>query len=227
MRIKHLFVAGVIAVTAGSLLAGALAQASRQGSVSTSKVVISTRVVPKLGRILVNSKGLTLYMFVPDKQKRVTCKGVCAVIWPPIKVKAGAKLVAAGGVNSKLLGSDASPAGGRVATYNGWPLYLYKGDAKPGAATGQALNLNGGLWYVLATSGKVIKTKLLTPTSETTTTTTATNTNTTHTTTTTPPTSTTTAGNDGCPAGVTIGTSGNSDNDGDENGDPTDGDGCI
>jgi mono/diheme cytochrome c family protein len=32
---------------------------------------------------------------------------------------------------------------------------------------------------------------------------------------------------DGCPSGVTIATSGNSDNDGDENGDPTDGDGCV
>ena len=224
MRIKYLFVASVIAVTAGSLLAGTLAQASPKVATATSKIVISTRVVPKLGRILVNGKGLTLYMFVPDKQQRVTCKGVCAKIWPPIKVTAAAKLVAQGGVEAKLLGSDANPAGGRVATYNGWPLYLYAGDRKPGAATGQALNLNGGLWYVLASSGKVIRTKVLTPTSETTTTThTTTTPATTPVTTTTP----TTAGGDGCPTGVTIGTSGNTDNDGDENGDPSDGDGCV
>ena len=38
---------------------------------------------------------------------------------------------------------------------------------------------------------------------------------------------TTTIPNDGCPAGVTIGTSGNTDNDQDENGQPSDGDGCI
>ena len=35
------------------------------------------------------------------------------------------------------------------------------------------------------------------------------------------------AANNGCPSGVTIGTSGSTDNDGDENGDPTDNDGCI
>jgi mono/diheme cytochrome c family protein len=33
--------------------------------------------------------------------------------------------------------------------------------------------------------------------------------------------------NNGCPAGVTIATSGSTDNDTDENGDPTDNDGCI
>jgi hypothetical protein len=39
---------------------------------------------------------------------------------------------------------------------NGWPLYTYVADTAPGADTGQALNLNGGLWYVLAPSGLVI-----------------------------------------------------------------------
>ena len=56
--------------------------------------------------------------------------------------------------------TEAVPVGGRVVTYNKWPLYTYVADTKPGQATGQALNLNGGLWYVLAPSGKVIRTKL-------------------------------------------------------------------
>ena len=55
--------------------------------------------------------------------------------------------------------SDRNPAGGRVVTYNKWPLYTYIGDTAPGQAKGQALNLNGGLWYVLSPSGKVIKAK--------------------------------------------------------------------
>src|SRR5436853_91909 len=58
-----------------------------------------------------------------------------------------------------LLGSDRNPAGGRVVTYNKWPLYTYVADTAPGQAKGQALNLNGGLWYVLSPSGKVIRTK--------------------------------------------------------------------
>ena len=71
----------------------------------------------------------------------------------------GAKAVAAGGAKQALLGSDPDPAGGHVVTYNHWPLYLYLGDSKPGVAYGQALNLNGGLWYVLSPSGALIKHK--------------------------------------------------------------------
>jgi predicted lipoprotein with Yx(FWY)xxD motif len=131
------------------------ARSSRQATT----VVISTKKLPKLGTVLVNAKGLTLYMFVPDKQKKVTCVGTCAAVWPPLKLAKGAKPVAKGQAKASLLGSDPNPAGGRVVTYNKWPLYTYVADRKPGMATGQALNLNGGLWYVLAPSGKVIRTK--------------------------------------------------------------------
>ena len=107
-----------------------------------------------LGTILVNSKGFTLYMFVPDKQKRVTCKGSCAVIWPPLKIKAGQKPTAGGLARRRLLGTY-----GRVVSYNKWPLYTYVSDTKPGQVTGQAVNNSGGLWYVLSPGGKIIKTK--------------------------------------------------------------------
>ena len=147
---------------ATALLAALLVPSAASATATTAKstkhasVVISSRKVGNLGTILVNSKGLTLYMFVPDKHKRVTCVSTCAVIWPPVKLPPGGKIVAKGKVEAKLLGSDRDPAGGRVVTYDGWPLYTYISDKKPGQATGQALNLNGGLWYVLSVSGKVI-----------------------------------------------------------------------
>ena len=125
----------------------------------TAAVKISTRKLPKLGSVLVNSKGRTLYMFVRDKRKKVTCVGSCAAAWPPVKLPKGSKAVALGKVKAALLGSDRNPAGGRVVTYNKWPLYTYIGDTAPGQAKGQALNLNGGLWYVLSPSGNVIRTK--------------------------------------------------------------------
>jgi|SRR5579884_23543 len=161
MRVNKL--STLLALVAASLLVVAVSTASGARSRSHTRlaaVVISTRSIHGLGRVLVNSKGRTLYMFVPDKRKKVTCVGGCAKIWPPIKVTKGEKFVATGGVKKALLGSDADPAGGRVATYHGWPLYLYVGDTKPGQAFGQALNLNGGLWYVLSPSGAVIKTKV-------------------------------------------------------------------
>jgi predicted lipoprotein with Yx(FWY)xxD motif len=125
----------------------------------TTSIRISSKTLPKLGTVLVNSKGRTLYMFVPDKHAKVTCVGACAAVWPPVKLPKGAKAVASGKVKSSLLGSDPNPSGGRVVTYAHWPLYTYVADTKAGEAKGQALKLNGGLWYVLSPSGTVIKKK--------------------------------------------------------------------
>lgn len=138
----------------------ASASAGSSGSSSASSgPEINTATVTGLGTILVNSQGQTLYMFVPDKQSKVTCVGACASVWPPAALTTGQTAVASGGAKSSLLGSDKNPSGGEVVTYNKWPLYTYVADTAAGTATGQAVNLNGGLWYVMSPSGAVIKTK--------------------------------------------------------------------
>lgn len=158
MRVKRLLAVGSVVALAlvGTAVALAADHASKRHA---STLKISTRSVTGLGKILVDSRGRTLYMFVPDKRKSVTCHKVCAKIWPPLFLPATAKFAVAGGVKRALLGSDKDSTGGRVVTYNHWPLYLYLGDRKPGDATGQALNLNGGLWYVLTPSGALVKHK--------------------------------------------------------------------
>jgi predicted lipoprotein with Yx(FWY)xxD motif len=120
-------------------------------------VKISAKSVSSLGTVLVNSEGLTLYTFAPDMHSKVTCLSSCASVWPPLRLESGKKPVASGQVKQPLLGSDPDSEGGQVATYAGWPLYTYTADTSPGMATGQALNVNGGLWYTIAPSGKVIK----------------------------------------------------------------------
>ena len=149
----------VAALVVMAALAGDADARGSTGRTAGTVVKISTRNVPGLGTVLVDAKGRTLYMFVPDKHARVTCVGTCAAIWPPVKLSSGGKPVAAGRAKASLLGSDRNPAGGRVVTYGGWPLYTYVADTRAGVATGQALNLNGGLWYVLAPSGKIVRTK--------------------------------------------------------------------
>lgn len=146
-------IALVAAAVAALVVAGGSSAAPSVARHVTKAPTVQTRTIKKLGTVLVNSKGLTLYMFKPDHQKRVTCKRGCAVVWPPLKVKLGQRPTAGGAAKKKLLGLD-----GRVVTYNHWPLYTYIRDRKPGQATGQAKNLNGGLWYVLSPSGKIIKT---------------------------------------------------------------------
>lgn len=122
-------------------------------------VTISAASVGGLGTVLVDSKGLTLYTFAPDKKSKVTCTGSCAAFWPPAMLASGQKPVAGAGVQASLLGSDPDPTGGQVATYAGWPLYTFLPDKTPGAASGQALDSSGGLWYVISPSGAVITKK--------------------------------------------------------------------
>jgi predicted lipoprotein with Yx(FWY)xxD motif len=135
------------------------APSSTSTAASAGAVKISSATIARLGPTLVDAKGRTLYVFVPDKDKKVTCVGGCAAIWPPAFLPKGQKAVAAARVKQSLLGSDPDPAGGRVITYAGWPLYTYVTDRAPGQATGQALNLNGGLWYVISPAGKLITKK--------------------------------------------------------------------
>jgi len=155
---KHSLGIPVVAVLAATVAIVAIGWTGPANSSAAARqaankaATVQTKTLKKLGTILVNSKGRTLYMFVPDQRKKVTCKGSCAVAWPPLKLKKGLKPTAGGAARKKLLGLD-----GRVVTYNRRPLYTYIGDSKPGQANGQAQDLNGGLWYVLSPAGKVIK----------------------------------------------------------------------
>jgi len=126
---------------------------------SGKAVTISSRTIPGLGDVLVNNAGHTLYVFAPDKATKVTCTAACAAVWPPEYLPAGAHAVATNGVMTSLLGSAPDPAGGNVVTYHGWPLYTYVADTAPGSAAGQDVNLTGGFWWVITTSGTVIKKK--------------------------------------------------------------------
>ncbi len=115
------------------------------------------QALPVVGTALVDQAGRTLYIFEPDHHAKVTCVGSCASVWPPLKLSSGQSATATGQATSSLLGSDPDPEGGRVVTYDGWPLYTYVGDTV-GHAAGQGLNTSGGLWYVISPSGTVITT---------------------------------------------------------------------
>jgi predicted lipoprotein with Yx(FWY)xxD motif len=116
-----------------------------------ASTTISTRKT-KLGTVLVGPNGRTLYIWVADTRNHSKCAGACARVWPPLLAKGS--LRARGGVNPKLL-SLTSRKGGRQVTYNGWPLYYYIGDARPGQTTGQASRDFGANWWVIGINGGV------------------------------------------------------------------------
>lgn len=129
--------------------------AGAEHSISTAAVM--TRKISGLGTVLVNSKGRTLYVFMKDARSRVTCTGSCASFWPPLKWTSTSKPTAGGAAKSSLLSSDKNPSGGRVVTYNKWPLYTYVGDSAAGQSKGEGQNLNGGKWYVISAGGALVK----------------------------------------------------------------------
>ena len=108
----------------------------------------------KLGTILVDSQGITLYDFVKDKGTTSACYGACAALWPPLLTTG--KPVAGPGVRPSLLGTTKRKDGKLEVTYGGHPLYYFVTDRKPGETTGQAVDQFGGPWWVLSAAGKEI-----------------------------------------------------------------------
>ena len=108
-----------------------------------------------LGRVIVDSKGRTLYLFEKDTSRRSACSGQCAQFWPPLLTH-GAP-VARTGVKQSLLGKIRRADGTQQVTYAGHPLYLYVGDSKPGQTNGEGSQEFGAGWDVLSASGKKIE----------------------------------------------------------------------
>jgi predicted lipoprotein with Yx(FWY)xxD motif len=155
-RLGWLLAASSLAVLAAGC--GTTGTVSRVGGAGLrgGPVILSAEKIPDLGTVLVD-EGVTLYVFAPDRATEVTCKGPCASAWPPLTIAPGQKASASGAVRSELLGTDPGPEGSRVVTYAGWPLYSFVSDTEPGEANGQNVDLNGGYWYVISPSGKIIR----------------------------------------------------------------------
>jgi predicted lipoprotein with Yx(FWY)xxD motif len=98
--------------------------------------------------VLTDAKGFTLYWFAPDTSTTSKCNGSCASFWPPVKGPVTA--VGVKGTFGTIKRSDGSVQ----ATFDGHPLYTFKGDKAPGEASGNGLNINGGLWHQAVVSGK-------------------------------------------------------------------------
>jgi predicted lipoprotein with Yx(FWY)xxD motif len=128
---------------------------SKPSSASTGggSGVISVADNPKLGQILVDSKGNTVYYFLKDKQGGSTssCSGACAGVWPP--VASSGSPTAQKGADASKLGTIKRSDGSTQVTYNGWPLYTYTGDSKPGDTNGNDFEQFGAEWYALTPQG--------------------------------------------------------------------------
>jgi predicted lipoprotein with Yx(FWY)xxD motif len=131
---------------------GSAAMASARSATGATKVGVASS---RLGRIVVDGKGRTLYLFEKDKNRRSACYGDCATFWPPLLTRG--KPVARPGVKRSLLGTTRRANGSEQVTYGGHPLYRFSLDRKPGQTKGEGLQNFGAGWEVLSPAGKKIE----------------------------------------------------------------------
>ncbi len=154
--VTTVFAAGMLTVAAcGSSPSGGSGGSSSSPSASapsSSANAASAGTVVKTAKIggatvLTNSKGFALYWFAPDTPTTSKCNGSCAQFWPPLPGP-----VTGSGIMGTF-GTITRSDGSKQATFDGHPLYTYKGDTKPGEATGNGLNISGGVWHEVTESG--------------------------------------------------------------------------
>ncbi|MGV1049091.1 MAG: hypothetical protein ACOYD4_11275 [Solirubrobacterales bacterium] len=113
---------------------------------------VSLASAPKLGLVLVDSKGFVLYDFHKDKDATSSCYGACAQGWPPLLTEGAPQ--PSNGANASMLGTTKRKDGSVQVTYAGHPLYTFAGDKKPGEANGNDISAFGAEWYALQGNGE-------------------------------------------------------------------------
>ncbi|HEX3737204.1 MAG TPA: hypothetical protein VHV53_06645 [Solirubrobacterales bacterium] len=119
---------------------------------ATTVAVVKVLNTPKLGKVIVDSEGMTLYDFHKDKGTMSACYGACATAWPPLLTDGAPK--AMGGAQASLLGTTKRKDGTVQVTYDGHPLYGFVEDQKPGQTTGNDIDEFGAEWYALEPNGE-------------------------------------------------------------------------
>jgi predicted lipoprotein with Yx(FWY)xxD motif len=146
----------LVAVTATALLTlsacgnGGSSPAAQQPAGSTAAGTATTQALgvgqTSLGKVLVDSRGMTLYTLSADGHDHSTCAADCLQFWPAVApAKAGRLAV--------TTGSTSTPDGTPIATVAGHPVYTFSQDGAPGDVNGEGITEFGGTWHAIAPSG--------------------------------------------------------------------------
>jgi predicted lipoprotein with Yx(FWY)xxD motif len=144
---------GAPATTAAAATTAAPATTASGGAATSaaSGAAPITVAQSSLGQILTDANGMTVYGFTNDSAGTSTCTGGCAKSWPAVTTTSD-ELPA--GLDAKVF----SVVEGADETYQlkagKWPLYTFAGDKAAGDTNGQG---SGGVWFVVAPDGSLIK----------------------------------------------------------------------
>ncbi len=119
--------------------------------VAEGVISIKTDEDSQLGTILVDNKGLTLYMHTKDGKNSSACTGACAASWIPVT---GTSIEVADGLDSGDFELFDRGDGDKQVSFNGHPLYRFSSDKKRGQTNGQGVNY---IWYVAGANGEPVK----------------------------------------------------------------------
>jgi len=120
------------------------ASAAPSASAMATTGSVHTATDAKLGKILVDANGRTLYVFDKDTAGTIACTDPCTGTWPPLTVTGAQASPSMSG-----LGTVKRPDGSTQVTYKSRPLYRYSGDTKAGDTNGDGV---GGLWHAAKVS---------------------------------------------------------------------------
>lgn len=113
---------------------------------------LSVRKDPKLGEIVVDKRGMTVYRFKKDSAwpMKSACIGDCLKKWPVVSPVAKNDVE---GVTTKGYVTFDRPDGIKQQTLDCWPIYTFSGDVEPGDTNGQGV---GGTWYAVSPDSKLV-----------------------------------------------------------------------
>jgi predicted lipoprotein with Yx(FWY)xxD motif len=131
---------------------GSSGATTKPASTASRPGIVSVDNNPELGKIIVNSRGFTLYYFHKDKGGKSSCYGACAGVWPPLLTSGAPKGM--NGAQASKLGTTKRTDGTAQVTYAGFPLYTYAPDTKPGDIKGNDIDSFGAEWYALQPNGQ-------------------------------------------------------------------------
>ena len=138
--------------TATAAVQSADAATAHTASVAVLKVAsvkVAIGSTNKAHQLLVDAKGLPVYLLTGDSPSHPLCKGTCLTYWPAV-TSTSMKPTVGAGVKGKIGVWHHNKI--NQVTLNGHPLYTYAQDSK-GAALGEGLKSFGGVWDVMGASG--------------------------------------------------------------------------
>ena len=143
----------MLAAACGTGTTSTTASSSAPGNATAAAAggVLGVATTP-LGPVLVDGKGLTVYMLTADSPGHSTCSAACLQYWPPVT---GPAPTSVKGITAAL-SVTTTTSGTSMVTAAGWPLYTFVKDSAPGDVTGEGVKSFGGTWYAVSPSGKAV-----------------------------------------------------------------------